>query len=382
MGNIRPPGPDAPTVALVHDYLTQRGGAERVVLTLAKAFPGAPLYTTLFEPDLTFPAFEDVDVVTSVLQRIGPLRRHHRLALPLYAPVVSSMKVPAAVAVCSTSGWAHGVRAQGAKVVYVHNTARWLYQPEDYYRTAGLALRTLGRLIRPVLRRWDQRAIADAAVLVANSFSVQDRIRRIWGRDALVVHPPHSVDPGGARRPVAGLEPGFFLAVARLISYKRLDVLIEAVAALPGRRLVIVGEGPDEARLRRLAAGSATVLLGAVEEDELRWLYANCTALVSAASEDLGLAPVEAMAFGRPVVVLRKGGFLETVAEGVTGVYFDEPVAPEVVAALELAEQTSWDPDDIRRHAETFSEESFIARMRAIVRDVAPDAHTGAPSAR
>src|SRR4051794_13810310 len=167
--------PSGATVAIAHDYLTQRGGAERVVLSIAKAFPGSMIHTSLFEPAETFPEFADLPIRTTALDRIDPLRHNHRVALPLLARSFSRMKVAADVVVCSSSGWAHGVSTEGRKVIYCHNPARWLYQ-NDTYRPTGtdIASVTLAILQRS-LRRWDNRAAQGAHRYLANSTIVRDR---------------------------------------------------------------------------------------------------------------------------------------------------------------------------------------------------------------
>jgi len=357
-----------PPVAIAHDYLTQRGGAERVVLALQAAFPDAAIHTTVHQPDTTFPQFDRSEVLTTPLQRIGPLRRNPRLALPVLAPVVSRIQVDAEVTVCSSTGWAHGVHATGAKVVYLHNTARWLYQRDEYLDGLPPWYRLgLVPLARP-LRRWDRRAAASADVVLVNSAVTRERVRRNWGRDAEILHPPPGLARAGEHRPVAGLEPGFLLTVARLLPYKRVDAVLAALRGLGGAdtRLVVVGSGPDRARLEALAP-AGTRWLGDVADEQLRWLYANAEALVTAAHDDFGLTPLEAMQFGTPVVAVREGGFPETVADGQTGVLFDGASADGVRAGLEALRGRSWDRALIEDRAAAFSPEAFAARVRAVV---------------
>lgn len=361
------------SVALVHDYLTQRGGAERVVLSLTRAFPGAPLYTSLFEPAGTFPEFAGVDVRTLPLNRVGLLRRSHRLALPLLAPAFSRMHVEAGVVVCSSSGWAHGAQVTGRKIVYCHTPARWLYQPERYLRGRGTAMRWTAAALRPALVRWDRAAADSADRYLANSTLVAERIAEAYGIEAELVPPPPALTPAGPVETVDGIEPGFVLCVSRLLPYKNLDAVVQAFNTLPGERLVVAGAGPDEAALRALAAGNVT-LVGRVSDAELRWLYSACDALVAASHEDFGLTPLEAAGFGKPVAVLRWGGFLDTVEEGVTGLFFDEPTVAAVGAAVAELRVASWQEEVIRSHAERFAESRFVERMRAIVAEVShPD---------
>jgi glycosyltransferase involved in cell wall biosynthesis len=353
------------SIALVHDYLTQRGGAERVVLALTRAFPGAPLHTSLYEPATTFPEFAAVDVRPLPLNRLTPLRQRHRLALPLLAPAFSRLRLGEDVVVCSSSGWAHGARVAGRKIVYCHTPARWLYQPERYLRGSGTALRAAARALRPPLEVWDRRAAASADRYLANSSAVAERIRRIYGLEAEVLPPPPALEPEGATEPVEGLEPGFVLCVSRLLPYKNLDAVARAFTQLPEERLVLVGNGPEEPALRALG-GTNVTLLGRTPDEQLRWLYRESSALVAASHEDFGLTPLEAAGFGHPVAVLRWGGFLDTVEEGETGIFFDSPTPDAVADAVRRLRRHRWDAERIRAHAERFSEVRFIDRIRAI----------------
>jgi len=310
-----------PPVALAHDYLTQLGGAERVVLALSRAFPGAPLHTTVHESGTTYAELDGLDVHTTPLQHLGPFRRNPRLALPLLAPAAGHHRIDADVTVCNTTGWAHGMPVTGAKVVYAHNTPRWLYQRE--------------------------------------------------------VYPPPGLAADGERQAVDAVEPGYLLTVARLLPYKRVDVVIDAVAARPGCRLVVVGDGPDRERLvaRVSSAGASDRVrfLTEVSDAGLRWLYENAAALVTAAQEDFGLTPLEAMGFGTPVVAIDAGGFRETVVDGVTGLLFATPDAASLGRSLDRASSTDWPKAELVARAEAFSEASFAARFHEIVASVRAD---------
>jgi glycosyltransferase involved in cell wall biosynthesis len=353
-------------VALVHDYLTQRGGAERVVLSLTRAFPDAPLFTSLYEPDKTFPEFAGVDVRPGLLNHVGPLRRDHRRALPFLAPAFSRLRVDADVAVVSSSGWAHGARVTGRKIVYCHTPARWLYQPDRYLRGRAAGARAAGRTLRAPLVRWDKAAAATADRYLANSSVVAERIAELYGVVAEVLPPPPAVTPEGPSAPVEGVEPGFALCVSRLLPYKNVDAVVQAFAQLDGERLVVAGAGPDEAALRAAAPPNVTVV-GRVTDEQLRSLYRESDLLVAASHEDFGLTPLEAASFGKPSVVLRWGGFLDTVREGETGVFFETPTAEAIADALSVARSRAWDAAAIRAHSDTFAEARFIDRIRAIV---------------
>ncbi|MGH9080530.1 MAG: glycosyltransferase [Acidimicrobiales bacterium] len=355
-------------VALVHDYLTQRGGAERVVLSMAAAFPEAPLHTSLFDPAATFPGFGTLDVRPLPINRVGVLRAHHRLALPVLAPAFSRLSVDAAVTVCSSSGWAHGARVSGRKVVYCHTPARWLYQPARYLggapRWSGAALSAMA----PALKRWDRRAAASAHRYLVVSRAVRTRVAELYGIEADILHPPVDLDTDGPAEPVAGVEPGFFLCVSRLLPYKNVEAVVSAFGHLPERRLVVVGTGPLAASVSAGAPPNVS-MAGQVSDAGLRWLYRSAAGLVAASYEDFGLTPVEAAAFGKPTAALRWGGFLDTTIEGTTGVFFDQP-EPEVIAAgVERLATAAWDPARLRDHAGRFSGDQFADRLRRVVEE-------------
>lgn len=354
-------------VAIAHDYLTQRGGAEKVVLALQRAFPSAPVYTTLYEPSTTYPEFAASTILTSPLNRVGFLRRSHRLALPFLAWASNRVKVDADHTIVSSSGWAHGFRARGSKVVYCYSPARWLYQRDAYLGSSRLTPASVVlRALSPFLKRWDLRAARSATKYFAISTVVQQRIKETYGLDSEVLPAPHTVDKTIPHEPVdlSPLSPGngFYLCISRLLPYKNVDVVINAFNDL-GLPLVVVGTGPEERRLSGLA-GDSVVMVKNLTDGQIQWLYAHCTAVVSSSYEDFGLTPIEGATHGKPSIVLRWGGFLDTIAEGRTGVYFDEPVPSAVVAAVEKSRATEWDDDAIRAHADLFTEEHFARRLR------------------
>jgi glycosyltransferase involved in cell wall biosynthesis len=357
-----------PSVALVHDYLTQRGGAERTVLSMLRAFPGAPLYTSLYLPAATFPEFATADVRTLPLNRIGLFRRYHRLAFPLYAPAFSALRVEADVAVCSTSGWAHGVRTTGRKIVYCHVPARWLYEPDRYLGTRRVARHAVLAAMRPLLVRWDRGAARSADRFLTVSTVVRDRIRAEYGIEATVLPPPLTVDTQGEQEAMAA-EPGFFLAPSRLVPLKNVATVIEAFRSLPDERLVIAGAGPERKRLET-GAPRNVLFAGEASDSQMRWLCANCEAVVAASYESFGLTALEGNAFGKPALVLRGGGFLDTIVEGESGLFFDEPEAHAIARAVEEFRNMTWSAELAARNAARFDEQSFVRGLRGIVGDV------------
>ncbi|MBA3844055.1 MAG: glycosyltransferase [Actinobacteria bacterium] len=353
-------------LAIAHDYLTQRGGAERVVLAIAAALPGALIYTSFYEPAETFAEFRALEVHTLPLNRVAPLRRHHRLALPFLAPAFSRLTIDADVVVCSSSGWAHGAHVTGKKIVYCHAPARWLYQGERYLGQSNRAVRSAVKALRSPLMRWDRRAALSADRYLANSAWIAQAIKRTYGIEAEVLPPPMTIDVTAPQQPVEGLEPGYFLAVSRLLPYKNVDAVVRAFEQMRGQRLVVVGEGPDELRLNHLS-GENVHFAGRASDAQLRWLYSNAVGYVSASYEDFGLTPLEAAAFGKPTAALRFGGFLDTIVEEKTGLLFESPAPDEIVRSLQGLLRTRWIADDLRGHAASFSQERFSERLSEIV---------------
>jgi len=355
-----------PTVAFVQDHLVQRGGAERGLLSMLKAAPDARVLAAFYRPEACYPAFEELDIETLFLDKIPVLRRHHRLTLPILAPAISRWNVDADVVICGTSGWAQGVRTSGRKVLYFYALTRWLYEVEPYLKGKGVTTRTATRALRPALERWDRRTVGSADRYITEGTVMRDRLRDIYGLDAEIIPLPHTLDISAPQREVPGVEPGFFLCAARLMSYKNVDATIEAFRLRPGDRLVVAGDGPEEQRLRAIAPANVT-MMGVAQDDELRWLYQNCAAVISAAYEPFGLTPVEGAAFGRPSVVLRDGGFVDTVVDGETGLFFDLPQPALIAEALRRFHLEAYDEDRVRAHARLYDEQTFVDRIRAVI---------------
>jgi glycosyltransferase involved in cell wall biosynthesis len=353
-------------VAIAHDYLTQRGGAEKVVLAMARAFPDAPIYTTLYEPETTFPEFASLDVRPSALNVVAPLRRNHRGALLALPFVSNSITIDADIVLTSSSGWAHGFRTNGQKIVYCYSPARWLYQSDVYLGARGGAKRAIIATAGPALRAWDRRAAASAARYLAISSAVKDRILNAYGITASVLSAPHSIDTMQPEEPVLGVGEDFYLCISRLLPYKNVDRIIEAVSETPERRLVIVGSGPEEARLAHRLPQNVTMLKD-LSDGQLHWLYRRSRAIIAASYEDFGLTPIEGAAFGKPSAVLRWGGFLDTVIEGTTGVFFDEPTPGAIRDALDRLEVTDWHRESIIAATDRFSEARFQEALKDAV---------------
>ncbi len=291
--------------------------------------------------------------------------RYFRYLAPLYPLAFESFDLSAFdTVVSSTTAWAKGVRtAPGCvHVCYINTVSRFTF---DYDRYAGgFGLHRAARPIRDWLVRWDRAASARPTVFVANSHNVARRIERYYGRESVVLHCPVEID---RFTPGSGGAEYFFLA-SRLLPYKRIDLAIRA-AKLAGVPLIVAGTGPAERELRRLAEGSTTTLLGYVDDATFNAYLGRARAAIVAAEEDFGLAPLEAAAAGRPTIAYRSGGALETIIEGTTGEFFDAPAPESLARALRAFDERRYDSHALREHAQRFSPERFVERLRAIVEE-------------
>ena len=354
--------------AVVHDFFVAEAGGEAVAVELARLLPGASVHTSFFDARRYGERIDPARVHPWPLQRLfGPTKRFRSL-LPLYPAWFSALDLRGAdLVVGSSVAFTNAVRTRpdALHVSYVHTPMRYAWDLDAYLAGsgAGTVARAGARTIRPALRRWDRWAARKPDVLVANSATVQERIRRLWQRDAEVIHPP--VDVEGL--PLSTRDDGFLLVAARLLAYRRIDLAIAAAGAL-GRDLVVVGDGPEGARLRT-AAGPTVRFLGTVDRATLVDLFGRCHAYLVPGIEDFGIAPVEAMAAGKPVVAFGRGGATETVVEGVTGVFFDEPTPVALADAIDRVDALSGslDPAALRTHAATFATPVFRARMRDLL---------------
>lgn len=353
----------ASQVAFVQDWLTIEGGAERVALEFARFLPTADLYTSFFEPRLFDGALATRDVHAWPLQRLLGPSRHFRSFLPLYPLYFANLDLrPYRLVVSGSIGFTHAVRTapNAVHVSYVYTPMRYAWDLDAYLDRASwsLATRIGARTIRPILQRWDRATASRPDVLVAISEEVRERIRRHWAREAEVIYPPVDV----AEIPLSTRDDGFLLVSARMLAYRRLDLAIEACTQL-GRELVIVGDGPERARLERLA-GPTVRFAGRLDRAALLDLFARCHAYLVPGVEDFGIAPVEAMAAGKPVVGIRRGGVAETVVDGSTGVLFDRQDSRSLAEAIERLDGLSLDAATIRARAELFDTSVFRAHWR------------------
>jgi glycosyltransferase involved in cell wall biosynthesis len=357
-------------VALVHDYLLVRRGAERTFEAIAECWPEAPIYTLLYDPEGSQERFAGRDVRTSYLQRLGARQSSFRRLLPVFPQAVRSMPLSGyELVVSSSSAFAHRVRAgeRGQHVCYCHSPFRYAWFETDR------ALREVAPPLRPVLKRalgmiraGDRSAARRVTRYLANSELTRRRIAAHWSRDSDVVHPPVEVERFSPARPRRNLPPRSrrnLLVVSELVAHKRVDLALEAArkARVP---IQVVGDGPERARLEARYGGSADAqFLGRVGDAELAGLYASARALVLPNVEEFGIAAVEAQAAGRPVVAAAAGGALETVIDGQTGLLVPNGDTEAFARAFAETDFDRFSPDRIARHAQRFSRAAFQRRI-------------------
>ena len=354
-------------VAIVHDYLAQAGGAERVVEAMHGIWPDAPIYTSVYDPKATLPCFKEMDVRTSFLQRWARRSQVHKLALPFYPAAFEQFDLGGYdVVVSNTTSFAKGVITgpETCHVCYCHTPTRFAWRYHEYMARCdhGRVVRRLLPLLVHRLRAWDYASAQRVDHFVTSSFNGARRVQKYYGRSADVVYAPVETDRFRVEPEPAA---DYFLVVSRLIGYKRVDLAVEAMTRL-GLPLKVVGSGPDLARLRALA-GPSVEFLGRLPDGQVADLLAHCRAFLFPGEEDFGIAPLEAMASGRPVIAFAAGGALETVVAGETGLFFSQPTPESLMAAVRELDRMSVRPQRIRAHAERFDVRAFQRRLRALV---------------
>ena len=358
-----------PKVAIIADWLTNLGGAERTILALAKVFPHAPIYTSVFDPDRAKP-FAEKEIRTSFLQG-WPLWRKHQLYSALRPLAFESFDLSAYdVVISSSSAEAKGVitRPETLHICFCHTPTRYYWSDTHAYgkRLEFGMLNPLARIAMPRLlhrlRRWDALASRRVDRFVANSRNTGNRIRKYYRRPSDVIYPfvdtqqfvPHE-------NPTAD----YLLVVSRLIPYKRVDLAVEAANRCKVR-LIVAGDGPERKKLEALA-GPTVTFVGRPSDAELVDLYQHCAAFLFPGEEDFGITPLEAMACGRPVIAFGRGGALETVVDGKTGIFFHEQTVDALAAAIEALQLPKLTPKACRARAEEFSEAVYRAAWKRYV---------------
>lgn len=353
-------------VALVHDYLTQRGGAERVFELLCKRYPDADIYTSLYDLDRTIDLSDRV-VKTTFLQKIPGAAQHFRLMAPLYFPAFRALDLQDYdLVISSSTSFAKAVRKRpdARHICFCHNVTRFLWDTQTYlkeYADYRMFYPVIERIFR-VMRQVDLTYSQEPDLYIANSSVVAQRIQQIYRKEAIVVNYP--IESGKFQ--FSPQKDDFYLAAARLLGYKRIDVIIEAFNLL-GWKLLVLGDGPERKRLEAQALPNIQ-FLGHVSDTERTYLMSKAQSVVVAALEDYGLVPVEANASGTPVIAYGAGGVLDTQIPGQTGLLFQRQSPDSLLAALLKSSQMSWDYRKIREHAlNQFSEPVFFNRVEQVI---------------
>ncbi|NPA90975.1 MAG: glycosyltransferase family 4 protein [Chloroflexi bacterium] len=357
-------------VALVHDWLNQMGGAENVLEVFVDMFPHAPIYTSIFDPKRVSPTYREWDIRVSWMNKLPGVGKHHQLYLPFYPLAFESFDLSGYDLVISNkSAFAHSVITppETVHISYCLTPTRFLWQYASYRRREGIG-RVANALLQPILtwqRQFDRLAADRVDHFVAISREVQARIRKFYRRESVIIHPP--VDTRRFRP--ASRPPGdYFLVVSRLIPYKRVDLAVEACTRLH-LPLIVVGDGRDRKALERMA-GPTVTFLGRVSQEELVELMQGARAFLFPGVEDFGIAPVEAMACGRPVIAYAGGGALDTVVPGVTGEFFHEQRVESLMDVLRDFDPFRYDPLACRAQAEKFDTTVFRQKFLAFVEEV------------
>lgn len=347
------------------------GGAERVAAVMHDSFPSAPIYTTVALRHRLPDELRGADIRTSAMQRLPGMERRFRQYFMLYPFAVEQFDLSEYdLILSSSSGYAKGVRRSrnAIHVCYCHTPMRWVWRYQDYAERESFG--GVARSVLPMflwgLKQWDLRAAQQPNYYIANSQVVADRIKKIYGREAIVIPPPIDVD---RFEPSSSVED-YYLILSRLVPYKRIDLAIEACNKL-GRRLVIIGDGPDRVRLEKLA-GPTVQFLGRQSDIQVNLYASRCRALLFPGEEDFGMVPLEVNAAGRPVIAYRAGGAVETVVDGMTGIFFDKPNSRALIDAIEEFEGRIWNTRLLREHAEKFDRKVFSFRVLQFLGAVAP----------
>jgi glycosyltransferase involved in cell wall biosynthesis len=352
-------------IALVHDWLNQRGGAEDVLENVVSLFPDAPVHTSIYHRERMPESYQTWDIRTSFVDRLPLARKQQQLYFPLYPRAFEGFNFDDyGLVISNKSGFCHGIITEPSTmhICYCLTPTRYVWRYKQYVERERIGW--LPRLFLPplitYLRAWDRSAADRVDHFIAISDVVRRRIAKIYNRDSTIIYPPVDTQ---RFEPVSAVDD-YYLIVGRLVPYRRIDLLIEAFNKLD-RPLVIAGSGRDRERLEELA-GPTITFKGYVPDDELPDLFARCRAFIFPGEEDFGIAPIQAMAAGRPVIAYAGGGALETVVPG-TGILFTEQSVAAIIEAVESFDPDSVDPNTLRSHSEKFDTTVFKQRLNDFV---------------
>lgn len=359
-------------VAVVHDWLVINGGAEKVTREILHCFPEADVFSLvdfLSKEDREF-ILLGKQTVNSFIQHLPGAEKYYRNYLPLFPAAIESLDLSHYDLIISSSyAVAKGVKKTNRQlhICYCHSPMRYahdLYEHYLYETGLGRFKRLAAKLVLPRIRKWDIRVTNRVDYFIANSAFIKARIKRVYSRDAAVIHPPVDLSAFALKTK----KQDYYLCYGRQVPYKKTDEVMKAFELLPHLRLIVAGGGPEVNSLKAMASKNVEVL-GELPFDELVQIVSNAKALIVAAEEDFGITPLEAQATGTPVIALRKGGYLETVVAEETGIFFEEAKSKCIKQAVELFEKQSFDPVNCRKNAERFGIDRFLTEFRTFVAD-------------
>ncbi len=354
-------------VALVHDYLNQYGGAERVLEAFVEIFPRAPIYTLIYDKKRTGYAFEKCRIKTSFLQKLPFIKNHHRPFLFLMPLAIEQFDLSKYDLVLSDSAsYAKGVilKPQTFHICYCHTPTRYAWDDSHKYINEFGYPSIFKIFIPPLInyiRLWDRQAADRVDKFIANSYFVAQRIKKYYGREVEIIPPPVKTNLFYISEKI----DDYFLAVGRFLPYKRFDLIINSFNALK-LPLKIIGDGPQASYLKKIAKTNIE-FVGLVSDDKLREYYAHCQALIFPQEEDFGIVALEAMASGRPVIAYRGGGAVETIKEGKTGIFFDKQSVQSLIEAVRYFQKMKFQSSLIRQEALKFDKERFKKRIKEFI---------------
>ena len=351
-------------LAIVHDWLTNMGGAEQVVINFKEIYKDAPIYTTFYTPEKLDDKLKNIDVRTSFLQKNKVVYAHKKY-FPLIPLAFTRFNMKDYdVILSSSSSCAKGVkkRKDALHICYIHTPMRYAYEMQKQYtEDMNIVKKTLVNILMFFMRIWDRNNNKRIDYFIANSSEIQRRVKNTYGRDAVVINPPVRCSMFN----ISEMDQDYYLVLSRLVAYKRFDIAVEACSKL-GRKLIVIGDGPEKERLEKLANENVT-FLGRQPDEVVRKYMSECRALLFPGLEDFGIVPVEAQSSGRPVIAYGKGGVLDSVIDGKTGVFFKEQTAESLIEAIEKFETMTFDKNEIRKHAMQFDETEFRRKIKEFV---------------
>lgn len=353
-------------IAIIHDWLTNMGGAEQVVINFKEIYKEAPIYTTFYNPNKLDDKLKNIEVRTSHLQK-KKMVENHKKYFPLMPRAFEKFDLNEYdVILSSSSSCAKGVLTKPGSVhiCYCHTPMRYAWEKRDEYTEGmGKLKKKLVEILCHYMRIWDVASSNRVDYFIANSTEVQKRIKKHYKRDSIVINPPVRCNMFN----ISEIDKDYYLVLSRLVGYKRFDLAVQACSQL-GKKLVVIGEGPEKEKLEKLANENVT-FLGRQPDDVVKKYMSECKALLFPGEEDFGIVPVESQSCGRPVIAYGKGGVLDSVIDGKTGVFFKEQTVESLKEAINKFETMKFDKEEIRKHALEFDESVFQEKIRKFIEE-------------